>query len=181
MAGSSRGFVPSPALTAQQAGRERNWEVSLAGELTDKHPELVSQMMEVPMRSQGTLWIDSCGGSVYAGLALATLIRLRGLNVTAVVVGECSSAALLPFAACARRFVTPHSTLLFHPMRWQSEDDVRLEEAAEWARHFKVLEQNLDALLAKMFPMPAELLSEWSRPGRFLTGPEVAEAGLARL
>ena len=155
--------------------------MSLAGELSDKHSELVGQFVDAPMRSKGTLWIDSCGGSVYAGLAIATLIRLRALDVTAVVVGECSSAALLPFAACSKRFVTPHATLLFHPMRWQSEDDVQLEEAAEWARHFKVLEEDLDGLLAKLFPMDAEKLKEWTRPGRFMTGTEVAEAGLAKL
>ena len=53
----------------------------------------------------------------------ASIIRLRGLRVTGIVAGECSSAAILPFAACERRFVTPHSTLLFHPVRWASEED----------------------------------------------------------
>ena len=62
----------------------------------------------------------------------------------------------MPFAACSRRFVTMQSTLLFHPIRWQSEENVRLEEASEWARHFKQLESELDQLLAKMFDCPLE-------------------------
>lgn len=133
------------------------------------------------MHSKGIIYFDSCGGSVYAGLSLATLIRARELRATAVVVGECSSAALMPFAACRTRFVTPLSTLLFHPMRWQSEEDVRLEEATEWARHFKQLETDLDGLLAKLFPMDAGLLQKWTRPGRFVSGKELVEAGLAQM
>ena len=46
-----------------------------------------------------------------------TLLRYRQLEATAIVLGECSSAALMVFAACRRRFVTPYSTLLFHRMR----------------------------------------------------------------
>jgi hypothetical protein len=66
-------------------------------------------------------------------------------------------------------------------MRWQSEEDVRLEEATEWARHFKLLETELDDMLSKLLQIPVETLRGWTRPGRFLTGPELAEAGVAHL
>ncbi|MBM79738.1 MAG: hypothetical protein CMJ78_03980 [Planctomycetaceae bacterium] len=156
------------------------WEISITGELTDKEPDLFREIMEVPRRSRGIIYFDSGGGSAYVGLALATLIRLRGLDAIGVVTGECSSAAILPFAACRQRFVTPQCTLLFHPMRWSSEEDVRLEEAAEWARHFKNLEQGLDGLIAKLLDYPLEKINEWVRPGRFVSGPELVEAGLAK-
>ena len=159
----------------------RDWELSIHGELTDKESDLLPQLIELPRNSKGTLYFDSSGGSVYVGLALAAVIRLRGLDPLAVVVGECSSAALLPFAACRRRVVTPHSTLLFHPMRWQSEEDVRLEEATEWARHFKLLEGDLDSLLAKMFETDEALIHQWTRPGRYLMGQDLVEAGLAKM
>lgn len=157
------------------------WEVAVTGELAEKQTELIGRLTEVPIGSRGILWLDSCGGSVYAGLALATLIRMRNLKAIGVVLGECSSAALMPFAACHRRFVTPLSTLLFHPMRWQSEEDVRLEEAAEWARHFQHLETRLDDLLVQLFPISADALQKWNNPGRFVSGSELSEAGLAEL
>lgn len=159
----------------------RDWELAIHGDLTDKESDLVARMLEVPRRSRGIIFFDSCGGSAYVGLALASLIRLRGLKADAVVAGECSSAAIMPFAACQRRFVTKHSTLLFHPIRWQSEENVRLEEASEWARHFQQLEGELDDLLAKMFGCSLELLTQWTRPGRFVSGQELADAGLAHL
>ena len=175
---------PYPAVAAGRSREDvthRDWEVVLCGDLTDKQVELTEKLVEVPRCSRGTIFFDSCGGNVFVGLALASLIRLRGLDPIGVVAGECSSAALLPFAACRRRFVTPHATLLFHPMRWQSEENVKLEEAAEWARQFQLLEGDIDQLLAKMLGIPVETIHQWTRPGRFLTGKEIAEAGIAQL
>ena len=157
------------------------WEISVCGDLTERQADLLERFTDVPRGSKGIVYFDSCGGSVYTGLAIGTLIRLRNLRVTAIVLGECSSAALLPFAACQQRLVTPHSTLLFHPMRWQSDEDVRLEEATEWARHFKDLESRLDLLLATLMHVQQETLQGWTRPGRFITGAELAEAGIASL
>ncbi|MFN8709840.1 MAG: ATP-dependent Clp protease proteolytic subunit, partial [Planctomyces sp.] len=129
-----------PGNVPDSDDRRTPWELAVCGDLTDRQSDLIEQLTDVKPGSRGILYFDSCGGSVYTGLALATLLRIRGLRVTGIVIGECSSAALLPFAACCRRLVTRQATLLFHPMRWQSEEDVRLEEATEWARHFKLLE-----------------------------------------
>ncbi|MFG0333434.1 MAG: ClpP family protease [Maioricimonas sp. JB049] len=179
-----RAIRPYPAVSARPMGSDdrsrHDWELVLCGDFTDRQSDLMEQLVSVPRRSRGTIWFDSCGGSAYTGLALASTIRLRGLDPVAVVSGECSSAAILPFAACRRRFVTPHSTLLFHPLRWQSEENVRLEEAAEWTRHFRVMEEDLDRLIARLLDYPPEKLAAWNRPGRFVTGTELVEAGLAR-
>ena len=156
------------------------WEIVLCGDLTEKQFDLLDRLAELPRGSRGIIWFDSCGGSAYVGLALASMIRLRGLDAAAVVAGECSSAAIMPFAACGRRYVTKHATLLFHPVRWSSEEDVRREEAAEWARHFLAMEQDLDDLLCKMLPMDHDALTKWTRPGRFVSGEEVVAAGLAK-
>jgi ATP-dependent Clp protease protease subunit len=180
-----RGRVrPYPAVVHRprpEGESQRDWELVLCGDLTDKQVELTERLVDVPRCSRGTIYFDSCGGNVYVGLSLAALIRLRGLDPIAVVAGECSSAALLPFAACRRRYVMPQSTLLFHPMRWQSEEDVRLEEAAEWARHFSHMEKDLDSLLCRMLNVPEETLQQWTRPGKFLTGRDLADAGVAQL
>ena len=100
---------------------------------------------------------------------------------TAVVTGECSSAALWPFAACRRRFVTPYSVFLFHPMKWQSEEHIGIREAAEWSRHFADLEREMDELLVELFGREAERINEWIRTHRYVTGREMSQAGLAEL
>lgn len=155
------------------------WEVMLAGDLTDKQSDLLNDLIDVPPRSRGTIYFDSCGGSLYVGLSLAALIRMRGLDATGVVLGECSSAALMPLAACKRRLVMSHSTLLFHRIGGTSEEQIDLDQAVEWARHFRWLEADNDALLARMFGIPLETLQAWTRPGRFVTGEEMVAAGIA--
>ena len=156
-------------------------ELAMVGDLSNVGGELTSKLLEVPPLGECILYIDSPGGSPYAGMSLMSLIRLRGLRATAIVTGECSSAALWPFAACTHRLVTRCSVMLFHPMRWHSEENVGLAEASEWARHFGQLEGEMDDLLADLLNMPAEKLSEWTRPGRYVSGREMAEAGLAEL
>ena len=104
----------------------------------------------MPPGGECVLYFNSPGGSAYAALSLASLIVLRGMNATGVVLGECSSAAIWPLAACRRRIVTAHSVLLFHPLKWESGEHVDIDEAAEWARHFAFLEQDMDAVLARL-------------------------------
>ena len=95
-------------------------------------------------------------------LDMPNWIGIWGAIVTGLVTGECSSAALWPFAACKRRLVTRYSILLFHPMKWQSEENVGLGEAAEWARHFGQLEVEMDRLLAQLFKAPSLALTRWA-------------------
>jgi len=171
---------PSPAWGGGSTPLHE-WEIVIAGELSDKQGELHDQLLDMPRNSRGTIFFDSCGGSAYIGLALASLIRLRGLQAVGVVAGECSSAALLPFAACRERFVTPHATLLFHGVRWSSEEHVRLDEAAEWARHFHLMEADHDRLLVGLFGCAPEVIAPWNQKGRFVSGQEMVDAGLAKM
>jgi len=156
-------------------------EIALVGDLTEKQSELCEKLLDVQSGGECILYIDSLGGSPYSAIALTSLILLRDLRATGVVAGECSSAALWPFAACRRRIVTPYSVLLFHPMKWQSEENVARHEAAEWARHFGRLETDMDQLLADLFNVSPEQIEAWGRPGRYVSGRELAEAGLAEL
>jgi ATP-dependent protease ClpP protease subunit len=156
-------------------------EIALVGDLADSEGDWSEKLLGVEPGGECILYFDSLGGSPYAAVALMSLILLRGLRATGVVSGECSSAALWPFAACRRRLVSPLSILLFHRMKWESEENVGLREAAEWARHFGQLESDMDRLLAELFQAAPEKISQWTQAGRYVTGRELAEAGLAEL
>ncbi|HEX4130619.1 MAG TPA: ATP-dependent Clp protease proteolytic subunit [Pirellulales bacterium] len=156
-------------------------EIALVGDLSDHEADLTAKLLEVPHGGSCMLYIDSPGGSPYSGLSLMSIMLLRGVQATGIVTGECSSAALWPLAACTRRLVTPYSVLLFHPMKWQSEEHIGLAEAAEWARHFGDLEKEMDRILVELFGLDADEMSRWMQPGRYVSGRELAEAGLAEL
>jgi ATP-dependent protease ClpP protease subunit len=156
-------------------------EIAIVGDLTDSEAELTDRLLGIEPGGECTIYFDSPGGSPYCAVSLMTLIKMRKLRATGIVTGECSSATLWPFAACQRRIVTPFSVMLFHPMRWQSEENVGLAEAAEWARHFGQLEQDMDTLLAHLFGVSPDVMREWINPGRYVSGRELATAGMAEL
>ncbi len=172
--------TPPPADDSEDENRGP-LELALVGDLTDNEAELTDRLLSVEPGGECTIYFDSPGGSPYCAMSLVTLMRLRGIQATAVVTGECSSAALWPFAACRRRLVTPYSVFLFHPMKWQSEEHIGMREAAEWSRHFADLEREMDVLLAQLFGRQTDLINKWIATHRYVSGREMAEAGLAEL
>jgi len=156
-------------------------EIVISGEFGEACTEIYEKILEVPVEGECTLYFDSPGGSSYAAIGLVSLLRIRKIQATGIVIGECSSAAIWPFAACKKRFVTPWSVLLFHPMRWQSDENIPVTEAAEWVRHYHHLNSEMDSLLASLFHTKPDLIAQWTHPGRFVTGSELAETGLAEL
>ncbi len=161
--------------------RKKAAEIPVIGDVDDWEAEVVKELLEVPPRGECVFYIDSAGGSVYGALAALTLLRHRNVQATAVVIGECSSAALLLFAGCRRRLVTPHSVFLFHRMRWQSDKRIAAEEAHRWARHFQEMERDVDALQARLFGTAEEKIRAWTEAGSYVTGTELVAVGLAEM
>ena len=156
-------------------------EIAVVGEVDDWEGDVVKSLLDVPAGGDCVFYIDSAGGSVFGALAVLTMLRYRKLKATALVIGECSSAALLLFAACRKRLVTPYSTFLFHRMRWQSEKRVSSSEAFHWARHFEEMERDIDDLQVRLFGTAEKQLREWTANGQYVTGTQLVAAGLAEM
>jgi ATP-dependent protease ClpP protease subunit len=171
----------SEMLMAKIKSKKRVPEIPIIGDVDDWESETIKTLLETPEQGECVFYVDSAGGSVYGALAVITLLRIRQIKATIVVLSECSSAALLLFAACPRRFVTPYSIFLFHRMRWQSEKRIAAEEAEVWARHFTQLEAELDDLQGKLFGTATNAVRKWIRDGSYVSGRQIAEAGLAEL
>lgn len=156
-------------------------ELAIVGELQEQESELHEKLLDLPEGGECRLFFNSPGGDPYCGLSLMSIILLRRLRCTGIVTGECSSAALWVWAACTCRQVLPHSVLLFHPLRWESGENIQQREAAEWARHFARFNEQSDQLLAHYLGLDADLLHQWTTSSRFVTGPEIAATGCAQL
>jgi ATP-dependent Clp protease, protease subunit len=166
---------------AKTSGSKKKAEIALVGDVDEWEADAIKQMLELPPGSECVFYLDSAGGSVYGAVAVFTLMRQRKLRGTAIVLGECSSAALLLFAACEHRLVTRYSTLMFHRMRWQSEKRIIAEEAHLWARHFDELEKDLDELQSRLFGVSYKQVRSWTVGSCYVSGTQIAEAGLAEL
>ena len=159
--------------STEDSTEEGPLEIGFVGDLTENQEALTEKLLEVPHQGECIIYFDSPGGSPYSAISYVTMIMLRQLNATGIVTGECSSSALWPLAACRRRFVTPHSVLLFHPLKSQSDESIGLAEAAEWSRHFSQLEKDMDQLLVDLFGVAKSRIDEWMNPGRYVSRPRV--------
>ena len=166
---------------ATEKKRRKPLELALIGEVDDWETDVIKELLDARPKRECVFYLDSMGGSVYGALAVTTLIRQRQLECTGIVLGECSSASILIFAACQKRLVTRYSTMLFHRMRWQSDKRVEAQEAARWAKHFEGMERDIDDLQARLFGSGEKQVREWTDKGIYVTGSQVAEAGLAEL
>lgn len=154
-------------------------EIPIVGELGPEQGDLHEKLLEVEPGGECVLYFNSSGGDPYTALSLVNLIRYRQLDCTAVVTGECSSAAIWPFAACRRRIVAPLSVFLFHRCRWESEENIGFEEAKQWADHFERLSKESDEMLAQLLNLPLEKIDAWGRSGSYVTGAELVDLGCA--
>ena len=80
----------------KRAKDERPPEIAVVGEVYEEVvADVIRELLEVPEGGEATIYIDSAGGSVYSAMAIATLIRLRKIRATGMVLSECSSASIL--------------------------------------------------------------------------------------
>ena len=156
-------------------------EIPVVGDVEDWEKDVLEALLEVPIGGECVFYIDSEGGSVYGALAVLAMIRHRELKATAIVLGECSSATLLVFAACKKRIVTRLSVFLFHRMHWQSERRVNPTEAVSWARHFQQIEREMDELLIRLMAPGGDKIREWTNADRYVSGTEMVDAGFAEV
>ena len=157
-------------------------EIAVVGEVDDWEAEVVKALLEVPPGGECVFYIDSAGGSVFGALAVLTLLRQRRL----IGVRRGASANARRRRCCCSRpaasgWVTRYSTLLFHRMRWQSEKRVNAREAFHWAKHFEDMEKDIDDLQIRLFGGGDAEVREWTAEGRYVTGPQLVEAGLAEM
>jgi ATP-dependent Clp protease protease subunit len=156
-------------------------DIAIVGELDDCESDVIARLLELEDGAECTIYIDSGGGRVYSAMAIVSLMLLKELRARAVVLGACSSAALLILAGCRARFAMPYSVFQFHPVRWESGENVEQVEATEWARHFGWLEDRCDEMLSRLLGIELSQIQKWSRSSRYLSGQELADAGIVQL
>lgn len=86
---------------------------------------------------QTPIWlhIQSGGGGVFAGLAIADQLKQIRTPIYSIVEGYCASAATLISMACSKRFIQPSAFMLIHQLSsvaWgtyeQLKDDMHLND-----------------------------------------------------
>lgn len=160
--------------------------IVIAGEINDDMANMVSLAM-LAMRLQGKdpihLYVNSFGGSVYAGFAIIDAIRLaqsEGVVVQTTVHGAAMSMASV-IAACGsggHRSITPLSTTMVHQVSSGGND--RLDDLGVSYHEARRLDNVIVGLYAEATGFDVETMIQLMHNGNlYLNAEETVRLGLA--
>ena len=142
---------------------------------------VVAQLLylnSVDQKSQINLYINSPGGSVYAGLAIYDAMQMIQAPVSTVAVGVSASmgTALLASGATGKRFALPHATIHMHPTGGGAKgytEDVRIA-----TREQERIQTQLFHLIGKHTGHSWQEIEEYFLRDKFMSAPEAKAFGL---
>lgn len=125
-----------------------------------------------------SLYINSPGGSVYAGLAIYDAMRMIQAPVSTVAVGVTASmaTALLCSGSKGKRFALPHATIHMHPTTSGSQgytEDVRIA-----TREQERIQTQLFHIIGNNTGHTWKEVEEFFMRDRYLNAPEAKDYGL---
>jgi ATP-dependent Clp protease, protease subunit len=124
------------------------------------------------------MYINSPGGSIYAGLAIYDTMQWLRPDVSTVCMGMAMSmgAVILASGAKGKRFCLPNSTMLIHQPLGGAEGQAADIEIT--AREILRLRRSLYEILAKHTGQTTERIMQDSDRNYYLTAPQAVEYGL---
>jgi ATP-dependent Clp protease protease subunit len=194
---SSNISMPSSALVpyvVEQSPRgERSYDifsrllndriVFLGEEVTDTTANLVvAQLLHLESQDAEkdiSLYINSPGGSVTAGLAILDTMNYIKCDVSTICLGECASmaAVLLSNGTKGKRFVLPNSMVLIHqPSGGAQGQQTEIEIVADF---MKKTRDRLNGILAANTGQSLETIQRDTERDNYMTAQEAVEYGLA--
>ncbi|HEV7912590.1 MAG TPA: ATP-dependent Clp endopeptidase proteolytic subunit ClpP [Albitalea sp.] len=184
------GMVP---IVIEQSGRgERAYDIYsrllrervifLVGPVNDQTANLVvAQLLFLESENPDkdiSLYINSPGGSVSAGLSIFDTMQFIKPDVSTLCMGLAASmgAFLLAAGAKSKRFALPNSRIMIHQPSGGAQGqatDIEIQ-----AREILKLRENLNKILAERTGQPLEKIRNDSERDYFMSGTEAKDYGL---
>lgn len=127
-----------------------------------------------------SLYINSPGGSVTAGLAILDTMNFVKCNVSTICIGLCASMAsvLLAGGAKGKRYALPNSEVLIHQPMGGAQSGTQETDMAIIAEQMKKTRARLNNILAQASGQDIETISKDTERDNWLTADEAKEYGL---
>lgn len=181
-----------PIVVEQTSRGERSFDiysrllneriVFLGHEVTDDIANLViAQLLHLESDEPDkdiSLYINSPGGSVTAGLAIYDTMQFISSDVSTICIGQCASmaAVLLAAGAPGKRFALPNSRILIHQPWGGTQGQVTDIEIQ--AKEMLRMREALDQILASHTGQPVEKIHADTERDNIMTGYEAKDYGL---
>ena len=156
--------------------------VFLGEEVTDVSANLViAQLLHLESQDSEkdiSLYINSPGGSVTAGLAILDTMNYIKCDVSTICLGECASmgAVLLSAGAKGKRYCLPNSMVLIHqPSGGAQGQQTEIQIVADFMRKTR---DRLNNILASKTGQPLEVIERDTERDNYMTAEEAMAYGL---
>jgi len=187
---SSLGLVPT---VIEQTGRgERAYDIYsrllkervifLVGEVTEQSANLiVAQLLFLESENPGkdiALYINSPGGSVYAGMAVYDTMQFIKPDVSTLCTGFAASmgAFLLAAGAIGKRYALPNARIMIHQPHGGSQgvaSDIEIQ-----AREVLYIRHRMNTIMAERTGQTLEKVEKDSDRDKYMSAGQAAEYGL---
>ena len=181
-----------PYIVEQTSRGERSYDIYsrlledriifLSGEIDDATANtVVAQLIYLEAKDPSkdiSLYINSHGGSVSAGLAIYDTMNYVKCDVSTICIGMAASmgAFLLSSGANGKRFALPNSEIMIHqPLGGAQGQASDIKIAAE---HILKTKEKLTRILAENSGKPFEIVEKDTDRDNFLSAQEALEYGL---
>lgn len=180
-------------MVIEQSGRgERSFDiysrllrdrvVFLVGPVTDQSANLVvAQLLFLESENPDkdiSLYIDSPGGSVYAGLSIYDTMQFIKPDVSTICLGMAASmgAFLLAAGAKGKRYALPNAEIMIHQPSGGAQGqatDIQIQ-----AERILQKKKSLNTILAERTGQPYEVICKDTERDNFMTAQQAMEYGL---
>ena len=181
-----------PYVVEQTAGGERSYDIFsrllndriivLSDEVNDATASLViAQLLYLESQDPEkdiSLYINSPGGSVSAGLAIYDTMQYIRCDVSTICMGMAASmgAFLLSAGAKGKRYALPNAEIMIHqPLGGAKGQATEIILAAD---HIKKTRENLNRILSENTGKPLEQIEKDTERDNFMSAAEAMEYGL---
>ena len=181
-----------PMVVDQTTSGERSYDIYsrlledriifLTGEITDETANsVVAQLIFLEGKDPEkdiSLYINSPGGSVSAGLAIYDTMNFIKCDVTTICVGLAASmgAFLLSSGTKGKRFALPNSEIMIHQPLGGAQgqaSDIEIQ-----ANHIKRIKEKINLILSKQSNQPIEKVQKDTDRDFYMSAEEALEYGL---
>ncbi|KGI77600.1 ATP-dependent Clp endopeptidase proteolytic subunit ClpP [Oleiagrimonas soli] len=182
-----------PMVVEQTSRGERSYDiysrllkervVFLVGPVDDNVANLiVAQLLFLESENPDkdiSLYINSPGGSVTAGLAIYDTMQFIKPDVSTICVGQAASmgALLLTAGAAGKRYSLPHSRIMIH-QPWAGGISGQATDIEIHAREILTMRERLNDILAKHTGKAVDDIARDTERDRFMSSAEASDYGL---
>ncbi len=182
-----------PMVVEQTSRGERSYDiysrllkervVFLVGPVDDNVANLiVAQLLFLESENPDkdiSLYINSPGGSVTAGLAIYDTMQFIKPDISTMCVGQAASmgALLLTAGTAGKRYSLPHSRIMIH-QPWAGGISGQATDIEIHAREILTMRERLNDILAHHTGKPVEDIARDTERDRFMSSAEASDYGL---